>query len=345
MCPGGGAVTARRPGAFIAGVAGTALDAGERAFLADADPLGFILFARNVDSPDQLRRLTDTLRDAVGRDAPVLIDQEGGRVARLRPPHWRDWPAPLEQVATAGPHAEQVMRLRYAIIATELRAAGIDVNCAPCADVARADTHAVLRNRCYGDTPGIVTRVARAVAEGLLSGGVLPVLKHIPGHGAATADSHQELPRVDLPEPALQAVDFTPFAALSDLPMAMTAHVVYAALDPDRPATTSPEVIALIRGQIGFGGLLMSDDISMHALSGGIADRCRAALSAGCDLVLHCNGDLAEMRLVAETCGRMGPQAAQRAEAALALRNVPVPDRAALIAEWDALKGAATRDG
>lgn len=345
MHSGGGTVTQQRPGAFITGVAGTALTGEERAFLAEADPLGFILFDRNVDSPEQLRRLTGTLRDALGRDAPVLIDQEGGRVARLRPPHWRDWPAPLDQVARAGPRAEQVMRLRYAIIAAELRAVGIDVNCAPCADVVRPDTHAVLRNRCYGDMPDTVSRIARAVAEGLLSGGVLPVLKHIPGHGAATADSHLELPRVDLPRDMLQKVDFAPFAALADLPVGMTAHVVYAAFDPDRPATTSPDMITLIRQDVGFTGLLMSDDISMGALNGGIADRCRAALAAGCDVILHSNGDLAEMRAVAAASGRMGERAVQRAEAALALRRPPEADLGALVAEWDTLMRAETADG
>jgi len=311
-------------GAFISGCAGPALTPDEAAFFRDADPWGFILFARNVESPGQLRRLTGDLRAAVGRDAPVLIDQEGGRVARLGPPHWRAWPAPRDEVGAAGPaRAARAMYLRYRLIAAELRAAGIDVNCAPVADIATPATHPFLRNRCYGETAGAVAAIARAVADGLADGGVLPVLKHIPGHGRATADSHLALPRVAAPPAELEAGDFAAFRALADLPMAMTAHVVFDALDPDLPATLSPLAIEAIRGTIGFAGLLMTDDISMGALAGPVGARAAAARAAGCDLVLHCNGEPAEMAAVAEAAGALDGAAAARAARALAARRPP----------------------
>jgi beta-N-acetylhexosaminidase len=314
------------PGATILGCAGPSLARGEAAFFRDADPWGFILFARNVETPAQVARLTADLRAAVGRDAPVFIDQEGGRVARLRPPAWRDWPPPLEQVARTGRRGTaRGLWLRYRIIAHELRALGIDGNCAPLADIAGPATHPFLRNRCYGEDPAAVAQRARAVAEACLAGGVLPVVKHIPGHGRATADSHAALPLADAPLAELSAWDFAPFAALSDLPLAMTAHVLYPALDPDRPATLSPAVIGHIRGAIRFGGLLMTDDISMGALSGPPGARAAAAIAAGCDLVLHCNGDRAEMAEVAAAAGRLAPAAAARADRALACRRPPEP--------------------
>ncbi len=310
-------------GAFIAGLRGAVLLPEEAAFFADSQPWGFILFARNIEHPDQLRRLTDALRASVGRAAPVLIDQEGGRVQRMGPPHWRSWMPPLEQAARAGRRAPDSFRLRYRIIAHELRAVGIDTNCAPCADIATPRTHPVLRNRCMGSDPATVSANARAAAAGLLAGGVLPVLKHVPGHGRATRDSHVELPRVDAPRPELEPSDFAPFRALADLPLAMSAHVVFSALDPQAPATTSPLMGQLIRHDIGFDGLLLSDDISMQALSGSIAARTRAALAAGMDLVLHCNGDLDEMIALAEAAGEMSPQACRRADAALSWRKPP----------------------
>jgi len=331
-----------RAGAYLLGCAGPDLTADEAAFFAEAQPLGFILFARNVEAPEQLRRLTDALRDAVGRDAPILIDQEGGRVQRLTPPHWRRYLPPLDQVQAAGPeHAARSMHLRARLIAEELRAVGLDVNCTPCADVARPETHPFLRNRCYGHDAGTVAQIARAVAEGSAEGGVLSVLKHIPGHGRAQVDSHLDLPRVTAPRAEL-AEDFAPFRALADLPYAMTAHIVYDAIDPDRPATLSPEMIALIREEIGYGGLLMTDDISMQALKGSLSDLSTASLAAGCDAVLHCNGDLAEMQQVAAACGALSDPAQARAEAALAQRRAPEPvDIAALEAELEALvKGA-----
>ena len=307
------------PGAFTFGCAGTRLARDEARFLRDADPWGFILFARNVDTPDRLHGLIDSLRDAVGRNAPVLIDQEGGRVERMGPPHWTGWPPPLDHMLTVR-DPERAMRLRAAMIGAELRAVGIDVNCTPCADIARDDTHPVLRNRCYGTVPETVALLARANAEGCLEGGVLPVMKHVPGHGRANRDSHHALPRVTTSLEELHATDFVPFQALADLPMAMTAHVVFEALDPERPATIAPDVIDVIRRDIGFDGLLMTDDVSMNALPGGTAERCEAALRAGCDLVLHCNGDRADMERVARTVPALAGRAEERAAAALVRR-------------------------
>lgn len=332
-----------RRGAGILGCAGPALSDAERGFFAETRPYGFILFARNIDTPDQIRRLCADLRDAAGHDAPILIDQEGGRVQRLRPPHWRDHLPPLDQIRIASPAgAARSMYLRSRLIAAELHGLGIDVNCAPTCDVARAETHPFLLNRCYGDDPQTVAKMARAVVQGQADGGVLSIIKHIPGHGAGQVDSHLELPRVDLPLDQLQATDFAPFKALSDVPFAMTAHIVYPALDPDRPATTSPAAIAAIRDQIGYHGALMSDDISMQALSGTIADRSRDALAAGCDLILHCNGDMAEMRDVMAVSGTLKDAALARAQSALDCRRAPQPvDIAALEDELESLlKGA-----
>jgi beta-N-acetylhexosaminidase len=328
-------------GACILAPAGPALAPDERAFFGDADPWGFILFARNVESPEQLRRLTDALCDTVARDAAILIDQEGGRVARLGPPHWRSWMPPLDQVRAAGPdRAARSMWLRYRLIAAELRAVGIDTNCAPVADIAEGTTHPFLKNRCYGTDLASVVACARAVAEGLMAGGVLPVLKHIPGHGRAAVDSHRDVPVVGTGADALGASDFAAFRALADLPVAMTAHVVYDAIDGRSVATCSPAAINLIREHIGFDGLLMTDDISMRALTGSLELRCRDAIAAGCDLVLHCNGDAAEMEVVAEASGTLSDEAARRAGAALARRTAPQPvDIPALEAELAELLG------
>ncbi|MDQ2088432.1 beta-N-acetylhexosaminidase [Marimonas arenosa] len=324
-------------GATILDADGLTLTADERAFFREADPFGFILFSRNVESPAQLRRLTAEMREAVGRDAPITIDQEGGRVQRLRGPRWRDWLPPLEHVEAAGDRAERAMYLRYRLIAQELRACGIDSNCAPLVDVARSDTHPFLRNRCYGDTPRHVARIGRAVAQAHLDGGVLPVVKHIPGHGRAVADSHHDLPHVDSAKDELDVVDFFPFHALNDFPLGMTAHVVFEAID-DAPATLSPRMMQLIREEIGFNGLIMTDDISMKALKGDLGELSRQALAAGCDVILHCNGTLEERRQVAEAAGRLGPAAQARAERAVAARHEPDEiDIAALDAELEAL--------
>ncbi len=304
-----------------------------------AQPWGFILFARNIETPDQLRRLTHDLRSAVGRDAPILIDQEGGRVQRMRAPHWREWLPPLEQMdRLSGEAALRAMYLRYRIIAQELRDVGIDVNCAPLADVARDVTHPVLLNRLYGRDPKTVADAAQAVAQGLTDGGVVPVLKHLPGYGLGVVDSHEDLPRVDAPLEKLETIDFAAFRPLVDLPLGMTAHIVYEAIDPDLPATLSPTVIRLIRDDLGFKGLLMTDDLSMGALPGSIAARARGAIAAGCDLILHCNGKRAEMEDVLSEAGSMTDEALARGDAALALRERVQPlDIAAAEAEFERL--------
>ena len=328
--------------AVIFGCGGTELAAQEHRFFAESKPWGFILFGRNIAEPAQVRRLTADLRASVGRDAPVLIDQEGGRVARLRGPHWREWAPALDECRRLPGREVRVraMYLRYRLIAGELRALGIDVNCAPVLDLMRAETHEVIRNRCYGDDPEEVAAIGRAVADGLLAGGVLPVMKHVPGHGQATMDSHLDLPVVDADRATL-AADVAPFRALADLPMAMTAHVVYAALDAAAPATQSPAVVRLIREEIGFAGLLMTDDLSMRALKGSFAGRAERALAAGCDMLLHCNGDPAEMAEVAAAAPWLEGRSAERAAAALALRSGVAEDGPALDEEFAALKGRA----
>ncbi|MEM9392401.1 MAG: beta-N-acetylhexosaminidase [Pseudomonadota bacterium] len=325
----------------IFGCSGPVLTRDETEFFRKTQPWGFILFARNVETPDQLRGLCASLRDAVGRDAPILIDQEGGRVARMQPPRWRRYLPPLELARSRDP--VRAFWLRGRLIAAELRDVGIDVNCTPMVDVATPQTHPFLRNRCYGPDPTTVAQLGRTLAEAQMAGGVLPVLKHIPGHGRAQVDSHLELPRTDASANDLRAVDFAPFKALNDLPIAMSAHVLYEAFDAERPATQSTVIIELIRNEIGFKGLLMTDDISMEALSGDVATRGQAALAAGCDLVLHCNGKMPEMLALAEALGPMSEPSLKRAEAALKARlpqgSDPVPvDIAACAAELEALE-------
>ncbi len=309
------------PTACIFGCETLRLTPLEKQFFKANRPWGFILFARNIENAAQIRALTSELRDTVGTDAPILIDQEGGRVQRLRNPGWIEWLPPLTHVArNPSPH---MMELRYRIIAAELHTLGVDVNCAPMLDIATPDSHEIIANRCFGHSPETVTAMGRAAANGLLAGGVLPIIKHIPGHGRATMDSHFDLPRLNTPLATLQNNDFLPFKNLSDLPMAMTAHIVYEAIDPDRPATQSAAVINTIRRDIGFGGLIMSDDLSMKALQGSVADRCQTSINAGCDVVLHCNGVLDEMVEVAEATPALSGVALARAEAALQLRGSP----------------------
>ncbi len=308
--------------ATIFGCAGPVLSAEEQAFFAEERPWGFILFARNIVSPDQVRSLVTALRASVGRpEAPVLIDQEGGRVARLKPPHWRLYP-PGRAYAEAG---AEIARLGARLMAHDLMSLGVNSDCAPVLDVPEPGAHDIIGDRAYGETAQSVAQFGRAVAEGLIAGGVLPIIKHIPGHGRARSDSHLELPVVEASLADLEARDFAPFQALADMPAAMTAHVVYAAIDPTRPATTSRKVIEeVIRGSIGFDGLLISDDLSMKALSGSLQSRASQSLDAGCDVVLHCNGDPAEMAAVAGGARTLEGRALERAEAALArLPNAP----------------------
>lgn len=310
--------------ACVLGCAGPSLSPDETAFFRDARPWGFILFGRNVETPDQVRALTDALRSAVGRhDAPVMIDQEGGRVQRLGPPHWRRYPpARAFGALPIAPLARrELARLAGRLMAHDLAAVGVDVDCAPVLDVPVPGSHGIIGDRAYGDRPETAGFLARAMAEGLIAGGVLPVIKHIPGHGRAGADSHERLPVVEASVAQLEASDLIPFRMLADMPMAMTAHVLYAAVDSRQSATTSREVIQrVIRQSIGFDGLLISDDLSMRALRGTLGARARRALGAGCDVVLHCNGDLAEMRAVVDGTRALVGRPADRARAALARR-------------------------
>jgi len=309
-------------GAYILGCEGPVLTPDEAAFFKDMQPLGFILFTRNIENPSQVQRLTSALRAAVGWHAPILIDQEGGRVQRLRAPHWREWLPPLDQMQTAR-DAVRSMGLRARIIAHELHEVGIDVNCTPTADLTTIDTHPFLRNRTFGPKAEQVIAAARAVVDGQLAGGVLSVVKHIPGHGRGTSDSHHDLPTVTTDRKTLEATDFAVFKALRDVPLGMTAHVVYADIDADAPATTSPKMHRVIRDDIGFDGLLMTDDLSMNALPGDITSRAKQSIAAGCDVVLHCNGDRAEMAAVVRAAGILLPKAYARAQAALAMRQAP----------------------
>src|SRR5229473_8415775 len=314
--------------AFITGVSGPELSAAEREFIRVDRPCGFILFKRNIETPTQVISLVQELRRAVGdAGAPVLIDQEGGRVQRLGPPHWPIYPpgAAFGALYDIDPALGlTAARLSSRLIAADLIALGITVDCLPLADIPVAGSDAVIGNRAYGTEPAKVAAIARAVTEGLEQGGILPVLQHIPGHGRATADTHFRLPVVDTPREELEKTDFAAFKPLADLPMAMTAHVVFSALDPAQPATTSATIIEqVIRGVIGFQGLLMSDDVSMNALAGSIAERTRAIFAAGCDMVLHCNGKLDEMREVAAETPELSGQALERASRALASRRAP----------------------
>jgi beta-N-acetylhexosaminidase len=307
--------------AFICGLAGAALTEEERAFLRQARPWGVILFRRNVESRAQLRALADSVREALGdARAPILVDQEGGRVQRLAPPHWRGYPsaAAFERMASNVEAAERLAWLGARLIAHDLREVGITIDCLPVLDAPQPGAHGVIGDRAYSDDPESVARIGRAAARGLLDGGVAPVMKHIPGHGRARADSHLELPVVEASRAELERVDFAPFIANADLPIAMTAHVVYTALDPAMPGTLSKTVIReAIRGAIGFDGLLVTDDLSMKALQGDFRQRAEAAIAAGCDIVLHCNGDLDEARAVAEGAPVLTGRALARADAAL----------------------------
>jgi beta-N-acetylhexosaminidase len=316
--------------ALIVGVAGTVLSEAEAAFLRDVRPAGFILFARNLESHAQIRALNSAVRDAVGSsDVLVLIDQEGGRVQRLRPPLARALPpgAAYGRLFARDPaRAEAAAFAVSRLLADDLKALGIDTNCVPVLDLPVAGADAVISDRAYGATMEPVVRLGRAVAEGHMAGGVLPVIKHIPGHGRATCDSHLALPVVTESRATLEATDFAPFKALADMPAAMSAHVVYSAIDPDAPASTSALVTSeIIRGDIGFDGLLMSDDLSMQALSGSMRERAERVIAAGSDLVLHCNGDMAEMQAAAAGSPPLAGQAQERFAKALKVVNAAKP--------------------
>jgi len=317
----------KAPRAVIFGCTGERLSAEERRFFRAADPLGFILFRRNCGSPDQVRELIASLRDAVGRsEAPILIDQEGGRVARLGPPHWRRYPSAALFASLPDPRAQAAARLGARLIADDLGGLGITVDCLPVLDLPIPGADPVIGDRAYGSAPRRVASLGRAVCEGLLEGGVLPVLKHIPGHGRARIDSHHACPVVDTPAAELFLADFVPFRALASMPWAMTAHIVFMAIDPTTPATLSERVIShTIRGEIGFDGVLVSDDLSMEALGGAVAERAARALSAGCDLVLHCNGDRREMEAIVAAAKPISPLTAARLARAEALRHSPGP--------------------
>ena len=300
------------PRAVIFGCTGPDLTTDERAFFREADPLGFILFARNVDTPERTCRLVEELRSSVARaEAPVLIDQEGGRVARLRPPHWRKAPPAclLGELYARDPELGlEATRLNSRLLAADVASVGADVDCLPVLDIGFPETHAAIGDRAYADRPEPVAALGRAAAEGLLAEGVMPVIKHMPGHGRATVDSHASLPRVTAARDLLERTDFLPFRLLADLPWGMTGHLLFEAVDPEAAITVSARgVKEVIRGHIGFDGLLLTDDLSMQALGGSLGDRAARALAAGCDVALHCNGKMAEM---ADIAGRTGPMTA-----------------------------------
>lgn len=290
--------------AAIFGVEGQSLTLEERAFFRDVQPFGFIIFARNISEPQQVKDLIGDLRASVDHpDAPVLVDQEGGRVQRLRPPHWRAAAPAARFGALAQKQAQsgaKAVFLNHQLIGAELAALGIDVDCAPLIDVQQPGAHDVIGDRAFGGDPEQVAVLGRAAAEGLMSAGITPIIKHIPGHGRSMVDSHHDLPRVTTSRAELAKTDFLPFRRLHDMPWAMTAHIVYEAIDKDQPATLSAKVIAeVIRGEIGFDGLLLSDDMSMKALNGSLPDLTRRSLAAGCDIALHCNGKMEEMKQIA----------------------------------------------
>lgn len=329
--------------AMIVGLRGHSVSEEERAFFLAERPWGYILFARNIADAAQLRALTAELRALSGDPkTPILIDQEGGRVQRLRPPLAPNYP-PAAEIGVLyrrdGRAGRRAAWLQGRLHAFDLTGYGINVDCLPVLDIPVPGSHDVIGNRAYGEEPESVAALAGAAMEGLVAGGVLPIVKHIPGHGRAGADSHLSLPVVDTPRDELDATDFRPFAAHATAPMAMTAHVVYSAVDAENPATTSRRMIDdVIRGAIGFDGLLMSDDVSMKALAGDFASRTRAIFAAGCDMALHCNGDLDEMREVAAETPRLAGDALRRADAAIAALAEPDDSREdALREEFDAL--------
>ena len=321
---------------LILGCAGTTLTPQERDFFTENPPFGFILFTRNIENLAQLRALIDQLCACTLHDGPIFIDQEGGRVARMQGQGWMTVPPPLDHAAH--PKFERLFYLRARLIGEDLSQCGITANCAPVLDIAQAKTHPILKNRCYGMTPDQVIRAAKAVIQGHNDAGIYSVIKHIPGQGRADLDSHVDLPRVAASLCDLERLDFRPFMACRDVPFGMSAHVVYEALDKQHPATQSRGVIDKIRRDIGFENILMSDDIAMNALSGDVVTRALKALKAGCDIVLHCNGEMAQMRPLAHSLGPLKGKSLERAQAALAAKPArQYVDIAALKEEFSAL--------
>ncbi len=314
--------------AFVSGCESTSLSPEETSFFQSADPWGLILFQRNCDTREQVKRLTEDFRQAVGRtDAPVFIDQEGGRVQRLKPPHWRKYPSGAQIGAVYANSPEAGLRVAFncaRLIADDLHELGITIDCLPVLDVPQPGAHAVIGDRAYATRPDTVTALGKAAARGLLAGGVLPVIKHIPGHGRANADTHFELPRVAAGLGELKSHDFAPFQALHDAPIAMTAHVVFSDVDPDHPATHSKLVLqGIVREKMGFDGLLITDDLNMNALSGNLGERVTASFRAGCDMALHCNGNLEQMEAVVREAPEIAGKCGERTTAALALLSQP----------------------
>ena len=330
----------------IFGLSGLVLTPDERAFFREADPAGYILFGRNIESREQIRALTDDLHVIHGRNGLfVCIDQEGGRVARMRPPVWPRFPAGeafdrLYRLAPAS--AIEAARVNAQALAIELAEVGITVDCHPPLDVRQPGAHDVIGDRALGSEPMQVAALGRAILDGLARGGVLGCIKHMPGHGRAQCDSHKEMPTVHASEAELE-IDLAPFRALRDTPVGMTGHLLFPAWDADNPSTLSKTVVSqIIRGRIGFDGLLLTDDIDMEALSGTIPERAGRAIAAGCDVVLNCWARMDDMQGIAERCGAMGPDSVARLERALSSRSAGEnADKAALLAKRDALLGLA----
>lgn len=332
--------------AVIFGCEGTVLSDWERDFFADSNPFGFILFKRNCETQEQLRHLTYDLREAIGReDAPILVDQEGGRVTRLKPPHWRAAPAPgrLGHLMQDDPAlAEEAVKLNTLLLSAELRNVGLNVNCIPSLDLAFPGAHDVIGDRAFSSEPEVAAKLGKVCVEACLSSGVMPVIKHMPGHGRAMVDSHLSLPVVTATLDELKASDFEAFRLRSDAPWAMTGHVVYTSVDPDRPATASSKVVKeVIRDYIGFEGLLLTDDLSMEALEGDLGQRTAAAMTAGCDIALHCNGKADEMQAVAANSRTMSEDARNRAiSAAKRLGHLDDFDFKEAVARLDEILGS-----
>ena len=333
--------------ATIFGLSGPRLSSGEKAFFRDANPWGFILFARNVETPEQVRALCASLRECVGRDALIFIDQEGGRVRRLRPPHWPHYPSAqkLAQVSSYDrAKGLRVCYLHHRLMAHDLRRIGITADCAPVLDLPVEGADPIISDRAFGGDTASITAMAHAAMAGLVSGGVAPVIKHIPGHGRATVDSHKDLPRISAKKMQLKTTDFLPFMNLNDAPMAMTAHAVFDCSDRKNPVTTSKKALTeLIRDDIGFDGLLMSDDLDMRALhtgrmAGNLTALTRKALAAGCDIALQCSGKMPDMVKVAAGAKKLRGKALERAFIAehCAIREKRLNVKAAR-AEYEAL--------